>query len=148
MRVHEHRFIVRYYETDAMGVVHHSNYVRYFETARTEFLRAVGQDYKQMEADGIYCILRQLECKYIAPARFNDELYVRVWISQMTPTRLYYRYEIISGGGKRICEGETEHVFVNTSFMPVNLQKALPKTYDALLPFSTDSADITTASDE
>lgn len=147
MVVHEHCFHVRYFETDAMGVVHHSNYIRYFETARTEYLRAIGQDYKKMEADGIFCAIREVQCEYLYPARFNDQLYISVWVSQITPTRLYYRYEIISGGGKRICVGQTEHVFVNTAFAPVSLKKVMPEVYEALLSCASEKNETTSSAE-
>lgn len=87
---------VQYYETDRMGVVHHSNYARYFEMARMEQFRRWGHPYGSLESSGCFLMITDLQCKCRAPARFDDLLQVRVWVERMTRYRIFHRYEIKS----------------------------------------------------
>lgn len=77
-REHEFDLAVRYYETDAQGFVHHTNYLKYLEIARIEQLKAAGVDYADMEADGYLLVVAKIECRYVAPSRFGDTL--RIWL--------------------------------------------------------------------
>ena len=88
---------VRYCETDAMAVVHHSNYFNYFELSRTELFKARGGNYREMEARGFFLVIVHVECDYKSPARFDDELTIRVWISRQTPAKLEHRYQVLCG---------------------------------------------------
>ena len=72
----EVRIRVRYKETDNMGVVHHSNYVNYYEVARTEMMRGRGLSYKEMEARGVMLPVREVQLNYLAPAYYDDLLTV------------------------------------------------------------------------
>ena len=74
---------VRYYETDCMGFVHHSNYVRYYETARTEMLRELGMTYPELEAQGIMLPVIDVQSRYVSPAFDDDLLTVRVTLAEM-----------------------------------------------------------------
>ena len=94
---HEVTLRVRYCETDAMGVVHHSNYFNYFEWCRTELFKARGGNYRDMEERGYYLVIVHVECDYKSPARYDDELKILVWISRRTPAKLEHRYEIRCG---------------------------------------------------
>lgn len=85
---------VRYHEADQMGIVHHSQYVRYFEIARIEWLRQLGIDYRAMEEGGALLVVAQLEVKYRMPARFDDVLAVTVRLELMTEVRIVLAYEI------------------------------------------------------
>ena len=74
---------VRYYETDCMGIVHHSNYIRYYEVARTEMLREFGTTYRQMERDGVMLPVLDVHSSYGAPAYDDDLLTVRVTLAEL-----------------------------------------------------------------
>ena len=92
---HEIQVRVRYAETDAMGVLHHANYLVYCEMGRTELYRADGGNYRQMEEQGLYFVVVEARCKYRAPARYDDLLTVRTKIARVTPVKLEHDYEIL-----------------------------------------------------
>jgi acyl-CoA thioester hydrolase len=78
-----------------MGVVHHANYLTYFELGRTEMLRAAGGNYRRMEEQGLRVVVAKLECKYRKPARYDDEIVVRTTVSRVTPAKLEHTYLIL-----------------------------------------------------
>ncbi|MGD9857110.1 MAG: acyl-CoA thioesterase [Planctomycetaceae bacterium] len=86
---------VRYCETDAMGLVHHATYVNYFEIGRTELYRSQGGNYREFESRGLYFVVVSLECKYKAPARYDDVLTVRTRLRRMTPVKLEHEYQVL-----------------------------------------------------
>ena len=97
---------VRYAETDRMGLLHHANYLVYFEQARTELLRDLGVAYKDLEDQGYFLVIARAEVKYRSPAHYDDVLTIRTTVTRTTPVRLEHRYEV-SRGGALICEGAT-----------------------------------------
>lgn len=94
---HQTEIRVRYSETDAQGVLHHANYINYYEVARVEYLRAQGGDYRQIEADGYFLVVVEFNCKYIAPAHYDDVLTITTRVSRVTPARLEHEYEVHRG---------------------------------------------------
>ncbi|QDT64655.1 acyl-CoA thioesterase [Calycomorphotria hydatis] len=91
---HEIEIRVRYSETDAMGVAHHSNYVNYFEMGRTELLRAAGGNYRNIEESGIFLVIVKVEINYRKPARFDDLLRLRTEVANITPAKLVHTYQL------------------------------------------------------
>jgi len=83
---------VRYNETDAMGFLHHSNYLCYFEVGRTELFRAQGGNYRRMEELGLYFVVAKMEVRYRKPAQYDDLLTLRTEISRITPAKLEHHY--------------------------------------------------------
>ena len=98
---------VNYKDTDQMGIVHHSNYIVYYEMARVEALRAWGMPYSEMEKNGIISPILEVGSKYIFPAYFDEVLTVRVIIEEMPMVRLKVRYELYNEEGKLINTGHT-----------------------------------------
>lgn len=98
---------VRYKETDKMGVVHHSNYIVYYEEARVEALRSWGLSYDDMEKQGIISPILEVGSKYIQPAYFDDLLTVRVIVEEVPMVRLKVRYELYNEAGTLINTGHT-----------------------------------------
>ena len=96
---------VRYYETDCMGIVHHSNYIRYYEVARTEMLREFGTTYRQMERDGVMLPVLDVHSSYGAPAYDDDLLTVRVTLAELPKVRMRFDFEIYRENGERINTG-------------------------------------------
>ena len=125
----ETQFRVRYYETDAMGIVHHSNYIRWFELARTEFLRFVGLPYNEMERDGIQAQVLGVTARYRKPARYDDLIRVETLLDAYTPTRAWFAYRVFRGNDC-LCEGKTEHAFVMNG-RPVALSRSAPAYHAA-----------------
>lgn len=98
---------VRYAETDRMGLLHHANYLVYFEQARTDLLRTMGATYKEMEDQGFFLVISKVEIKYRAPAHYDDLLTIRTTVTRTTPVRLEHKYEVFGPGGKLVAEGAT-----------------------------------------
>lgn len=98
MQVGEIQVRVRYAETDKMGLLHHANYLVYFEQARTELLRVRGRTYKDMEDEGFFLVVAKLEVKYKAPAHYDDVLTVRTAVTKTSPIRIEHKYEVVRDG--------------------------------------------------
>lgn len=105
---------VRYAETDAMGYLHHANYFVYFEIGRTELLRRNGLTYREMEERGFFYVVAKLECRFRAPARYDDQLTLTTTTSRLTPFRVDHTYRVTRGdtllaeaGSTIVCVGRT-----------------------------------------
>ncbi|MEM9586947.1 MAG: thioesterase family protein [Planctomycetota bacterium] len=101
LREHTTRLRVRYDETDPMGVVHHSNYLKYFEIGRTELLRASGGRYRDVEAIGFLIVVVHVDCRYRRPAKYDDVLFVHTRIDRVTAGKIIHQYEITLGDGEK-----------------------------------------------
>ncbi len=97
---------VRYAETDRMGLLHHANYLVYFEQARTELLRDQGLTYKDMEDAGFLLVLTKVEVRYKLPARYDELLTIRTTVVRSTPIRIEHKYEVMREG-RLLAEGNT-----------------------------------------
>ena len=97
---------VRYAETDRMGLLHHANYLVYFEQARTELLRAGGRTYKDLEDEGFFLVVAKLEVKYRLPAHYDDVLTIRTTVTRTSPIRIEHKYEVLRDG-TLLAEGAT-----------------------------------------
>ncbi|MSR53938.1 MAG: acyl-CoA thioesterase [Gemmataceae bacterium] len=97
---------VRYAETDRMGLLHHANYLVYFEQARTDLLRGQGLTYKDMEDQGFFLVITNVEVKFKSPARYDDVLTIRTTVSRTTPVRIEHAYHV-SCDGRAVAEGKT-----------------------------------------
>lgn len=100
---------VRYAETDAMGVVHHSSYVVWLEAARVEWLERIGLPYIQIETQGLAFAVVELGLTYRQPARFGDRVEVETWLSEATSRTLRYQYRVWKGE-TLLAEGFTRHL--------------------------------------
>ncbi|MBL8817540.1 MAG: acyl-CoA thioesterase [Planctomyces sp.] len=88
---------VRYSETDAMGFLHHSNYLTYFEIGRTELFRAQGGSYRRLEELQLFLVVVRIDVRYRKPARYDDVLQLKTEISRTTPARLEHSYQLFRG---------------------------------------------------
>ena len=122
------KIVVRYQETDQMGVAHHSVYPIWFEQSRTEFIRAYGHPYCDLEAEGFYLPLIEMTCRFKGFSRYEDELTVNTRLSDVTKSRLSFMYEVINNG-LAVASGATVHVYANRRLRPVNLLKYKPDLY-------------------
>lgn len=105
--------LVRYGETDQMGVVHHSNYLRYFEVARLEWLSALGVSYASMEKEGLIMPVIDIKATYKTPALFDDSLTIYVFLSELPRVKIIFLYEIKNQKDEIVCTGETTLAFLN-----------------------------------
>ncbi len=105
---------VKFFDTDTMGVVHHSNYIRMFETGRVEFLRAIGISLNEMMSDGILFPIVEVNAKFHAPALFDDVLEIKTIAEALTRAKMQFRYEIRRQGEEKILvEGNSTNVFTH-----------------------------------
>jgi acyl-CoA thioester hydrolase len=112
---------VRYAETDRMGLLHHANYLVYFEQARTELLRSHGLSYKDLEDQGYLLVLTKIEVRYRWPARYDDVLTVKTTVMRTTTVRIDHRYEVFCEG-RLLAEGTSTLACVDREGRP----QALP----------------------
>jgi acyl-CoA thioester hydrolase len=98
---------VRYAETDRMGLLHHANYLVYFEQARTDLLRQLGGNYKELEDRGFFLVITKVEVRYRSPAHYDDLLTIRTTVTRTSPVRLEHKYEVFRPDGKLAAEGAT-----------------------------------------
>ena len=130
MEPYTHR--VHYYETDKMGCVHHSNYIRWMEEARVDFLERIGIGFPMMEARGIYSPVTGVECRYRRPTHFDERIRVCVRLQSFSGVRLRISYEMTNEEGVLVATGASEHCFTDTSGRPIALKKDHPDI-DAIL---------------
>ncbi len=128
---HETPVRVRYAETDRMGVVYHANFLIWFEIGRTEFCRARGFAYREMEEnEEAFLVVAESYCRYKAPAYYDDDLIVRTHITELRRRSVRFGYEIVRPTtGQVIAEGETGHVVTDAH----GRVRSMPEQYRRLL---------------
>lgn len=104
---------VRYGETDQMGYMYYGNYAEFYEVGRVEMLRSLGLTYRGMEESGIMMPVLEMKCKYLKPARYDEEITVKVIMDKMPGVKIHFRYELFNEKEELIHQGETLLVFVN-----------------------------------
>ena len=120
-----------YYETDKMGIVHHSNYVRWLEEARVHMLSEVGYTFAKMEEQGIMMPVLSVECQYKYPIRFDEEFEIQPIVIKFNGCRLSVEYCVInlSVGGKVSAIARSEHCFTDMQMRPIRVKKDHPDIY-------------------
>jgi len=115
---------VHYYETDQMQVVHHSNYIRWFEEARVEFMERAGLGYLEMEKRGIICPVLEVNANYLRMVQFGDTVIIDIKIKNYNGIKLTVGYQVKnSETGQIHCTGETKHCFLNKKNQPIFLKR-------------------------
>ena len=104
---------VRYAETDQMGYMYYGNYAQYYEVGRVELLRSLGMTYRSMEESGVMMPVLEMRSKYIKPARYDEEIAVKVMVDTLPEKRIVFHYELYNESQELINVGETTLVFVN-----------------------------------
>jgi acyl-CoA thioester hydrolase len=113
-----------------MGVVHHSNYVRWLEEARNGYFASIGLAYDETERLGVMSPITDINLKYKYPARFGDIFTVKMKITKYTGVRFCVVYSVINQEGVILCEAESAHAFVNKDMKPVSLARAIPRRHE------------------
>ena len=113
-RIVETTFPVRYAETDQMQIVHHANYVVWMEEGRSEFMRASGADYAEVERGGHLFAVTGVQVRYLASAHYGERVIVRTWIEELRSRTLTFGYEIVNAEtGTLLVTGQSEHVCID-----------------------------------
>lgn len=127
-----YKHVVQYYETDKMGITHHSNYIRWMEEARIDFLRQIGWDYARLESDGIISPVVEASCRYKKSTTFEDEIFITVAVKEYKGLKLVLAYEMKDAEGKTVATAESEHCFVDKGGKLIRLSKEFPEFDKAL----------------
>ena len=118
---------VQYYETDKMGITHHSNYIRWMEEARVKFLDDIGFGYAKLEQDGISSPVIGIECSYKTPTTFDDEVEIISSVEEYTGVKLVINYLMKNKkNGNEVVVAKSKHCFLDENGRPVNLKKKVP----------------------
>ena len=126
------RVRARYAETDQMGVVHHSVYPVWFEVARTALSHEAGTPYSEWERRGFLLMVAEVTCRYRRPARYDDEVTIRVRVRSVASRRVIFEYRVEDPAGILLAEGETRHVVVDRATgrptaLPADLRESLTR---------------------
>ena len=132
---------VHYYETDRMGVTHHSNYIRMMEEARVDFMEQLGWPYARMEELGVLSPVTAVNLRYIAPTTFDDRVEVRVFVKAFNGVKLIIRYEMLKAGETpvTVLTGESEHVFLNREGRFVRMKREMPEFTQLLMDLAEEA---------
>lgn len=115
---------INYYETDKMGVVHHSNYIRYMEEARCDWLESIGMPFSVLEENGVTIPVIGVYCEYKNHVTFDDIITIKPSVMEYTGVRMTIQYDVKDKKtGKTVIIAETKHCFTNKDLRPVNLKK-------------------------
>ena len=122
-----YRLKAQYYETDQMGIIHHSNYIRWFESARIDFMNQLGVSYKAMEEAGIISPVLSVSCEYKSMVHFDDVVEIEAAIKSYNGIKLCLAYTIKDeASGKLRTTGESSHCFLDREGRPLSLKKSAP----------------------
>ncbi|MBR6405972.1 MAG: acyl-CoA thioesterase [Lachnospiraceae bacterium] len=130
MSIYTHR--IQYYETDRMGITHHSNYIRFMEEARVEFLKEIGFDYAKLEEEGIVSPVTEVECSFKKTTTFGDLLQIEVRVEEITGVRFRFSYHMQKEDGTFVAEGHSGHCFLNEKGFPIRINRDYPEFYETL----------------
>lgn len=128
MKPYIHR--VNYYETDRMQVTHHSNYIRFMEEARIDFMERAGMGYEKMEAEGVVSPVMAVTCDFRKPTTFPDEIEIKVRAAELTRLKLRMAYTM-KVRGDVVCTGTSLHCFLRGN-RPISLEEEFPEFYQLL----------------
>lgn len=127
MKITQYQHLAKYYETDQMGIIHHSNYIRWFEEARIDYMKQIGCPYKEMEAAGIISPVLSVNCNYQDMMYFDDIATINVKITKYTGVRFAFEYEIYNQDQKLCTTGSSKHCFTDHHGSPLSLKKVKPE---------------------
>ena len=132
--MYTYRHEVKYYECDRMGVTHHSNYIRFMEEARVDWLDQLGFGFEKMEAEGVVSPVVSVECRYRQPSTFKDVIEIDVKVAETTPLKVIFAYSM-SVEGKTVCTATSTHCFLEDG-RPISLEKRFPDFYKRVMEVS------------
>lgn len=124
----QYRHQAKYYETDQMGIIHHSNYIRWMEEARIALMDEIGFSYRKMEEIGIISPVLSVKCEYKNMVHFDDTVLIEVDIKQYNGIKLTVTYRMTNETTGQMCTlGESSHCFLNREGRIISLRKSCPE---------------------
>ena len=130
--MYEYTRPVHYYETDKMGVVHHSNYIRWLEEARTFFFNDANLAYFETESYGVMSPVTDVTMRFKRFVKYGDSFTVRLQLTKYTGVRFRISYIVVNEKGELLLEAESGHAFINSDFKPVSLAHAIPRRHELM----------------
>lgn len=128
-----------YYETDQMAIIHHSNYVRWFEETRINFLDQIDLNYSKLEETGIMIPVLSVSLEFKSFVRFNDKVLITSTINLFNGVKMNIQYKIIDETtGELRTTGESKHCFVDKYFKPIHMKRDYKEVYDKLMLYKTN----------
>ncbi|HOG94466.1 MAG TPA: thioesterase family protein [Opitutaceae bacterium] len=127
--------VVRYAETDMMGVVYHGSYLPWFEVGRTHLLRQHGVVYRQLETEGFFLPVLEVNVRYLRPARYDDTITIVTTLREKPVLRIRLDYEV-RRGDELLATGQTTHAFIDRNGRPVRPPTVFSEKMDELFPSS------------
>ena len=135
----EYIHTVQYYETDKMGITHHSNYIRWMEEARVDFLSQIGWDYAKLEEMGIVSPVLSITCDYKRSTTFSDRVSISVSVKEFKGVKLHLAYDMKDPDGKTVCIGTSSHAFLNREGKPIRMKQEYPELFETLTGLAAES---------
>ncbi len=125
----------QYYETDQMGIIHHANYIHWFEEARVDYMEQLGFSYKKSVEVGIDFAVLGIHCEYRSMTKFGDTVEIGIKITELTPFKMTIQYEITDSITHDVrVVGESKHCYYDgVRKRPTSLKKVLPELYDIFM---------------
>ncbi len=123
---------VQYYETDMMGMTHHSNYIHWMEEARIDFMNQIGFPYTRMEEEGVVSPVVELSCRYRKACTFGDVISITVVVESFSGVKMTLVYDMRNGKGEEICTARSEHTFLNRNGRIVRMKRDMPDFCEAI----------------
>lgn len=129
MNAYQH--IVKYYECDRMGITHHSNYIRFMEEARIDWMDQMGCGFETMEAVGVVSPVMEVECAYKHPTTFKDRIDIMVEVVEVSTLKITLAYTM-RVGEKIVCTGRSKHCFLENN-RPISIEQRFPDLYSKII---------------
>lgn len=127
MEIKSYHHEVKYYECDRMGITHHSNYIRFMEEARVDWMDQLGYGFDRMEAEGVVSPVVAIECRYRQPSTFKEVIEIEVKVAETTPLKITFNYTM-KVAGRTVCTATSTHCFLEGG-RPVSLETRFPELY-------------------
>ena len=131
MHLYNHK--VQYYETDKMGITHHSNYIRWMEESRVSFLSSIGLEYDDLEKRGVISPVIGVSCRYRKPTYFNEDITIEVSIKDYSGIKLIFNYVMKNKKDEVVLTGESEHCFISDKGHIIIPKSAFPDIDEILV---------------
>ena len=130
---HLYTHTVQYYETDRMGITHHSNYIRWMEEARVDFLSQIGWDCARLEESGIISPVLNVTCDFKRTTTFSDKITIRPVVAEFNGVKLKFSYDMKNEDGTVVFTATSMHAFLNKEGRPVRMKQDYPELYETIL---------------